>query len=78
MPEHFDPQNWLQLGIAGGALFVLLVTVYLNYRTHGSWQNTMDKIANRQDDTQKVTNTVLRDLASVMTRVEVKVDGRDK
>lgn len=78
MPDAFDPQSWLQLGIAGGALLVLLITVWLNYRAHWSWQATVDKIAERQDDTQKETNTVLRDLSSLMNRMDVKIDGKGR
>lgn len=78
----FEPEKWLQLGIAGAAILALLVVVMLFIRALGTsdkrWAGTVSEIAIRQDVTQKETNTVLRDLASVMNRVEVKIDGKGR
>lgn len=75
--NSFDPDKWLQLGIAGGTLFILLLVIILFIRTLGSshkqWSATVDRIAERQDTTQKETNTVLRDLSGIMHEVKAEV-----
>lgn len=85
--HSFDPEKWLQLGISGALAFILLIALFMFGRalsqarkahseSDARWSSTVDKIANRQDETQKQTNTILSDLKDVMTRVEVKVDDR--
>lgn len=85
----FEPEKWLQLGIAGALSFVLFAALVLFARalsearkSHSEsdtrWSQTVDRIATRYDETQKETNTIMRDLAKVMNRVEAKVDGKGR
>ena len=73
----FEPDKWLQLGIAGGALFIILAIVVLFIRsidkitarqdaTQKETIVAIDKIASRHDVTQKETNTILRDFATLI------------
>lgn len=47
MPEGLTPEAWLELGIAGAALFIILVVVVLMFQLQGK---NVDKLCSKIDE----------------------------
>lgn len=47
MPEGLTPEAWLELGIAGAALFIILTVVVLMFRLQA---RNVDKLCNKIDE----------------------------